>query len=68
MSVGPNRELVLISDSGDLHVYDTANKKLLGQYVLPEEVHVPRHVVIHSKSGNFIVSHSTLDGSIHRYF
>ena len=66
-SVGPARQLVLVTDSGDLFVYNTADRDLIGRYVLPEEVQKPRHAVIHCRSGNFIVSHSAPDGSIHRY-
>lgn len=66
-SVGPNHQLVLITDSGDLHVYNSFSRQLMARYVLPEEVQRPRHAVINYKTGNFIVSHSTIDGSMHRY-
>jgi len=66
VSVGTDGQVILVTDNGHLVIYSVSGQLII-DHSLPEEVQKPRHAVFSAASGTFIVSHSSVDGDIHRY-
>lgn len=65
VSVGNAGQVILLTDIGHLVIYNV-NGQLIVDHSLPDDVQIPRHAVFSSASGTFIVSHSSVDGFMHR--
>jgi len=66
VSVGPDGQVIMVTDNGHLVIYGV-DGQLIVDHSLPEAVQKPRHAVFSQASGTFIVSHSSVDGVMHRY-
>jgi len=67
VSVGTDGQVILVTDNGHLVIYGV-DGQLITDHSLPEDVQKPRHAVFSSASGTFIVSHSSVNGVMHRYW
>jgi len=65
LSVGADGQVIVVTDNGHLVIYGI-DGQLIVDHSLPEEVQRPRHAVLSSVSGTFIVSHSSVSGAMHR--
>lgn len=65
VSVAADGQVILVTDNGHLVIYGI-DGQLIIDHSLPEAVQRPRHAVFSSVSGTFIVSHSSVNGNMHR--
>ena len=65
LSVGADGQVILVTENGHLVIYGI-DGQLIVDHSLPEYVQKPRHAVFSSTSGTFVVSHSSIDGAMHR--
>ena len=65
LSVDTAGQVILVTDNGHLVIYGV-DGQLVVDHSLPDDVQKPRHAVFSEVSGTFIVSHSSVNGVVHR--